>query len=194
MLLARPTVDQEKACRAREVNHVRLSTLIGFALALIIQGAMWQPARADPLPGFVNTAQFDEQDRWTRLDSGVRIYLNAPREMQHAERTLIVYATPNNSTIEQTLGCARAEGLHWQFDIQHIAAQVRRLRQIDAQHDLILAVVQPPRLAWPAFRQSEKDADKFIRSTVESLAAETRAVRIVLAAHSGGRTAAEARF
>ena len=165
---------------------MRVSKQSGLAIGLFLLAVLSNAACADPLPGFVNAAQFPEQERWTRLASGVRIYVNAPRELPRKERTLVVYATPNGSTIEQTLGCARSEGLHWQYDIQHIAAQIRRLRQINAGNDVILAVVQAPRLAWPAFRQTEKEADAFIRETVESLAAETRATHVVLAAHSGG--------
>jgi hypothetical protein len=80
--------------------------------------------RADVLAGFVETAQFEEQERWTRLDSGIRLYVNAPRDLPGANRTLVIYATPNACTIEQTLGCARGEGVPWRFDIQHVADPV----------------------------------------------------------------------
>jgi hypothetical protein len=158
--------------------------LVQFAIAL----ALSPPSlvRADLLPGFAATTEFDEQERWTRLESGIRLYVNAPRDVPGANRTLVVYATPNACTIEQTLGCARREGLPWRFEIQHVAGQVRRLRQVDPGLNLILAVVQPPRLAWPAFRQTEKEADAVIREIVASLARDTGAARVVLAAHSGG--------
>jgi len=159
-------------------------SVAAFVYCLIL--AQVSLARGDLLPGFTEAPQFGDQERWTRLESGIRIYLNASRDVPAANRTLVVYATPNACTIEQTLGCAKAEGLPWRFEIQHVAAQVRRLREVDPELNMILAVVQPPRLAWPAFRQTEKTADATIRDIVMSLARATGAERVVLAAHSGG--------
>src|SRR5438067_1259637 len=70
------------------------------------------------LPGFRRTAEFAEQERWTRLESGVRVYVNAPLVLKQTNLRLVIYATPNGNTIEQTLGCAMAEGRDWHFDIQ----------------------------------------------------------------------------
>jgi hypothetical protein len=121
-----------------------------------------------------------------------------------AKRLLVIYATPNGNTIEQTLGCAGAEretpgqaggtvrrpdaseGRDWHFDIQHVAAQVRRLREVDADEDIVLAVVQAPKLAWPAFRQAEKNAGEIIKGIVQETSRAVGAKRIVLSGHSGG--------
>jgi hypothetical protein len=120
------------------------------------------------------------------LESGVRIYLNAPLPLTKPKRLLVIYATPNGNTIEQTLGCAMAEGRDWHFDIQHVAAQVRRLREMSADEDVVLAVVQSPKLAWPAFRQAEKNAGEIIKGIVEETSQAVGAKRIVLSGHSGG--------
>lgn len=160
----------------------------GALLPIVIAIGLALPSvgRAELLPGFIESSQFAEQERWTRLDSGIRLYVNAPQSVPAAGRTLVLYATPNGCTIEQTLGCAPAEGLSWRFDIQHVAGQVRRLREVDPASNLVLAVAQPPRLAWPAFRQAEKEADTVIREIVNSLAHDIGAERVILAAHSGG--------
>src|SRR5437762_2678773 len=79
------------------------------------------------LAGFRRTVEFAEQERWTRLESGVRVYVNAPLDLKQTNRRLVIYTTPNGNTIEQTLGCAMAEGRDWHFDIQHVAAQIRKL-------------------------------------------------------------------
>ena len=64
-------------------------------------------AGSQPLwPGFQRTAEFDEQVRWSRLDSGVRVMLNAPLKQRADKRLLVIFATPNGNTVEQTLGCA----------------------------------------------------------------------------------------
>lgn len=127
-----------------------------------------------------------ENEKWSRLDSGVRIYINTPKQWRSVPRTLIIFATPNGNSIEQTLGCSLAPGRDWHFDIQHVAAQMRRLRAIDAQRDLVFAVVQAPRLSWPAFRQAEKNAGEIIRGIVETTAKDTGATQTVLSCHSGG--------
>lgn len=67
------------------------------------------PAAAAPQvlgPVFQPTVPFDEQVRWSRLASGVRIMINAPATLRADRRLLVIFATPNGNTIEQTLGCA----------------------------------------------------------------------------------------
>ena len=81
---------------------------------------------------------------------------------------------------------ATSEGRDWHFDIQHVAAQIRRLREIDADEDIVLAVVQSPKLAWPAFRQAEKNAGEIIKGIVQESSQTAGTNRIVLSGHSGG--------
>src|SRR5258706_6310783 len=98
-----------------------------FILCLILALLLTPPAVADVqtvLLGFQKAVPFNEQIRWTRLDSGIRVFIDAPLERKAARRLLVLYATPNGSTIEQTLGCAPAKDQDWRFDIQHIAAQI----------------------------------------------------------------------
>ncbi len=95
-------------------------------LALLTVAA--SASRASPqslLEGFESTGHFNEQVRWSRLDSGVRVLMNAPAVLKGDRRLLLLYATPNGNSLEQTLGCASSPDLDWHFDIQHVAAQVR---------------------------------------------------------------------
>jgi hypothetical protein len=165
----------------RASNCQILSFLVILALSSVSRAE-----RPSPLPGFHARSDFPEQDRWTRLDSGIRIFTNALLALTKSDRLLVIYATPNGNTIEQTLGCAMAEGRDWHFDIQHVAAQIRRLREISPDEDIVLTVVQAPKLSWPAFRQAEKNAGEIIKSLVEGLAKELDANRVVLSGHSGG--------
>lgn len=138
------------------------------------------------LPGFIRTAQFEEQIRWTRLPSGVRVFVDAPVGLKSGKRRLVIFATPNGSTLEQTLGCAAAKELDWHFDIQHVAAQVRRQREVTPGEDIVLAVVQAPKLSWPGFRQQQPDAGEIIRNLVSELTREFVPEHVDLACHSGG--------
>src|SRR5690349_7541603 len=109
-----------------------VAALMGLASPLLA----WPQS---PIPGFRKSEPFNEQVKWSKLDSGVRVLINAPATLSDKSRVLVVFATPNGSTIEQSLGCAASKELDWRFDIQHIAAQVRRLREIDTQRDYVLA-------------------------------------------------------
>ena len=165
----------------------RCGWAIGLIATTLAVGAL--PPNADAqslLPGFAKTALFNEQVRWTRLASGVRVFVDAPTTWEAPRRLLVIYATPNGNTIEQTLGCAASENLDWQFDIQHVAAQIRRVREIDIGRDIVLAVVQAPKLSWPTFRRERPDSGPIIRELVASLAKEFAADRVALTCHSGG--------
>jgi hypothetical protein len=138
-------------------------------------------------PQFTPSACFHERTLDLTLPSGVRLHLNLPAKIDDTKPTaLILYATPNGNTIEQTLGCAKAENLDWHYDIQHVAAQVRRLRELNPRENLALAVTEAPKLSWPAFRQSNPDHQAIIRSIVDTAVELTGAKSITLTGHSGG--------
>lgn len=144
-------------------------------------------AEAQPLSErFVSTGTFAEQARWDRLPGGIRVLTNAPQELTARPRTLVIYATPNGNSIEQTFGSAPVPGQDFRFDIQHIAAQVRCWRATVTDANILVSIVQAPRLSWPAFRAEHPDANRVIPQLVSSLATEFKADRIVLSGHSGG--------
>ncbi len=116
----------------------------------------------------------------------MRVFVNVPTRWQTSRRELIVYATPNGSTIEQTLGCVPEKDRDWRFDIQHVAAQVRRYREVAADRDVILVVTQPAELSWPTFRARQAHAGTIIRDLVHDVQREFAADRITLTGHSGG--------
>jgi hypothetical protein len=129
-----------------------------------------------------------ERFHWATFVSGVRLCVIWPRAIDPAKPTLVVlYATPNGNTIEQTLGCAAAPGLDWRYDIQHVAAQIRRLRQVDHEHNIVLAVTQAPGLSWPAFRKTHSDAGEIIQAVVNQAGIlPGKPPQIILTGHSGG--------
>ncbi len=157
---------------------LRLSLCAGLAATWIHEARAW--------PGFEKLPGFNEQTRWTRLPGGVRVFADAPHELKSPRRVLVIYATPNGNTIEQTLGCAASKEMDYRFDIQHIAAQVRRWREVAPEDDVILTVVQAPKLSWPGFRAEHPESARIIRELVASLTTEFKADRVILAGHSGG--------
>ena len=141
---------------------------------------------ASLMPGFAKSPWFGEQVREEKTETGVRMLFNAPAEM-HPDRPtlLIIYTTPNGNTIEQTMGCAMVPDLDWHFDIQHIAAQTRVLRQLE-KRNVILVCMEAEGRSWPTWRQHHPD--EAIRKLVEEVAGRMPGskVSIALAGHSGG--------
>src|SRR3954469_8641233 len=85
-------------------------------------------ASAAAIDGFSPSGFRGEQVRTWKM-SDARIVANAPGDFDPRKPTLLVfYACPNGNSIEQTLGCRLEPGMDWHFDIQHIAAQIRKLR------------------------------------------------------------------
>ncbi|MFO0868534.1 MAG: alpha/beta hydrolase [Pirellulales bacterium] len=151
-----------------------------------LAGHGFAAAGAAELAGFRRVGPFDEQVSWRWLPNGTRLCVVAPASLVRPARTLVIYATPNGNTIEETLGCTPAAGRSFRYDIQHVAAQWRRARELLADTDLLLAVVEAPQLSWPAFRSQRRGAADEIYAGVNSLADELGCDQLVLAGHSGG--------
>lgn len=139
-----------------------------------------------PLADFRVVDEWQERIRWRQEENGVRALIVAPNVLARSERCLVIYATPNGNTLEQTLGCRPGSELDWRYGIQHVAAQIRWCRQVDDSKDYVLAVVQSPELSWPGFRQTTKDANRWIDGLIEALKIDVAATEVTLACHSGG--------
>lgn len=162
-------------------------TRFGSALVVLVLVASALPA-AD-LSGFRRGPWFDEQVREQWVSEGVRVLANAAGDFDPKRPTrLIVYATPNGNTIEQTLGCGKVDGLDWHFDIQHVAAQVRTLRALTPRENIVLACTEADGLSWPAWKKRHTDGPARIRKVVEEVRGwlPDGKVRIALTGHSGG--------
>src|SRR5262249_43196649 len=141
------------------------------------------------VPGFRGGPWFDEQVRERWIEPGIRVVFNLPATFHPARPTrLVFYATPNGNTIEQTLGSEMADGTDWHFDIQHVAAQIRRLREVTPGENVALVVVEAEGLSFPAWRQRHPDNSAIIRRVVEAGCEMVPGspVRVTLAGHSGG--------
>lgn len=123
---------------------------------------------------------------WTSNDT--RIYVNSPGDFDARRPTqLVIFALPNGNTIEQTLGCGLAEKQDWHFQIQHIAAQIRKLRSL-SDENIILACVEAKGLSWPTWRKARPDNAVMIRKLVDEIVhhCPTDPRAIALTGHSGG--------
>ncbi|MFO0809073.1 MAG: hypothetical protein U0746_10650 [Gemmataceae bacterium] len=143
---------------------------------------------AADLPGFRRSAWFGEQVREEWVGDGVRVLVEVAGDFDAKRPTrLVVFATPNGNTIEQTLGCGPADGLDWHFDIQHVAAQVRRLREVTPGENVVLACFEAEGLSWPAWRRKYADSPARVVQAVAAVRGWLPKVDAVeLSCHSGG--------
>lgn len=136
-------VSPTKSMGVLKVGSSSLAIVLCFAS--MVSNCIAQPISAP----FQALAKFNEQVHWRHESNGVRALILAPNQWMRDRRCLVIYATPNGNSIEQSLGCNKPTSVDWRFDIQHVAAQIRWLRNQDTSMDYILAVVQSPQLSWP---------------------------------------------
>ncbi len=149
-------------------------------------------AIAEVWPGYEPSEQFNEQVCRMEIEPGVRAIIIAPAvELIDPAKPahVVVFATPNGNTVEQTLGCRMTEGLDWHYDIQHIAAQHRAYREINQDETVVLVCVQTDIKSWPTWRKRHEDdtalIEKVLDRTIDTIKIK-RIGRVTLASHSGG--------
>jgi hypothetical protein len=137
-----------------------------------------RPARSLAAPGEV------ADELW--LDDGVRVMINRPEARSPKPVLLVFYALPNGNTIEQTVGKSIRPGDDWHFDIQHIGAQTRFLRETIPDRSVVVAYLENDLLSWPSWRGAHGD-DGF-PAIIDAVRKrfDASSTRIVLNAHSGG--------
>lgn len=137
-----------------------------------------------------STGVFGEQeltikDHWKH----VTIDINAPITFNPKGKTfLIFYALPNGNSIAWTKGKKINNEDDWHFDIQHIAAQTRYVRNIDRRNNYIIAYLMTEQKSWPAWKRNTPDSIYIIKNIVDSISNlfAVKNPRIILNGHSGG--------
>jgi pimeloyl-ACP methyl ester carboxylesterase len=181
-------VKPEKIDNRRSVSSFHLYLKIIFFFNVLTVAAFLSEAQV--LPGFKATGLFNEQeltikDQW----KNVQININAPLKLQAKGKTyLIIYALPNGNSIEWTKGKKTKSGDDWHFDIQHIAAQTRYVRNLDKKNTYIVAFLMAEPKSWPAWKRSTPNSNFLIKDMVDSLTNLFKAYspKLVLNGHSGG--------
>ena len=143
------------------------------------------------LPGFSTSSFFDEQVVTFRLNDDMTIHINAAAIDSFRSDLpvgLALFALPNGNTIEHTVGKTLEAGEDWHYDIQHIGAQTRFLREHIQDYNLVTVYLEATQLSWPAWKTHYPNYDAIIRNTVEYLLAcfDSYDPFIVLTGHSGG--------
>ncbi|MCF4101863.1 hypothetical protein L1I30_09310 [Gillisia sp. M10.2A] len=148
-------------------------------------------SRSQVLPGFKISEDFEEQQMLIEnLIPGTRILINTPIKgfEKDKELLLVFYALPNGNSIEQTIGKKIKEGDDWHFNIQHIGAQTRFLRNVLEDKTIVVAYMENSYKSWPAWKAKTPNYKKQVKKMVD----DTKAIfqkwdpQIVLNGHSGG--------
>jgi hypothetical protein len=139
--------------------------------------------------GFSRSNDFGEWTREIETFDGVRIFINAPPPNSFSPDKpvqLIFYALPNGNTIEETIGKKLSPDDDWHFDIQHIGAQTRWLRQALTNQTLVVVYLEAGTKSWPLWRKTHPDSR--IAEILEAVRTifPTNQTELVLASHSGG--------
>ena len=81
-----------------------------------------------------------------------------------------------------------SDGLDWHFNIQHIGAQTRRLREIMPGENVVIVYLEAREKSWPQWRRKFANSNELIARIVDTLRNELRSYNpnVILAGHSGG--------
>ncbi len=137
----------------------------------------------------IENPEFDERITSFTFAPEVKVRVNAPGQGAFAagkKVLLIFYALPNGNSTDQTVGKALQPGDDWHYDIQHIGAQTRFLRDLIKDRTVVVVYLEAESKSWPAWRKEH--GDKLIPeivATVKKLFAQHE-VETVLSGHSGG--------
>jgi hypothetical protein len=146
---------------------------------------------AQVLPGFRPSGSFNEQQMVIENGSlGTRMLINAPLSgFGPGNQVLLVfYALPNGNNIEQTFGKKMQEGDDWHFDIQHIGAQTRFLRNILKKQTIVVVYLENKQKSWPAWKAVTPEYKPEVKKMVDDVKMlfSKWKPRVVLNGHSGG--------
>lgn len=140
---------------------------------------------------FIDTDHFSERTLDFRFEPEISVHINAPSKGMFDSTTktlLILYALPNGNSIEWTIGEKLKPGDDWHYDIQHIGAQTRFLREHYKDANIIVAYLMTDDKSWPKWTKEKDNSHLVIMSLVDSLASMFQSfdTKIVLSGHSGG--------
>lgn len=101
---------------------------------------------------------------------------------------LVFFALPNGNTTAQTMGKKMEQGDDWHFDIQHIAAQTRFVREKITNENIVVVYLENKLKAWPVWKRSHAEYQLLIPAMIDTVvkALSLKKYSIHLNGHSGG--------
>ncbi|MCF7808825.1 MAG: hypothetical protein K9M49_02825 [Candidatus Marinimicrobia bacterium] len=166
------------------------SKYIRLTLAILLFSGLLN-CQPTSIPGFSSSPYFEEQIQTLRFKDMMTIHINAPAISElDPDRPIgiALFALPNGNTIEQTAGKVLQEGDDWHYNIQHIAAQTRYLRQDHLGYNLVTVYLEADQLSWPAWKASQPEYAAIVQELVSMIRAQFSEYEtfLILTGHSGG--------
>lgn len=123
----------------------------------------------------------------------VTIVINAPSPVKldkDKKTALVLYALPNGNTTDWTAGKSMENDDDWHYDIQHVGAQMRFVRDICPEYNWVVAYLQSyEKSSWTTWSKNHPDDGKMIIQQIvdslQTLFAPYHPV-VMLSGHSGG--------
>jgi len=164
------------------MRHIILA-LIAFFQSFLLQSQI--------LPGFKPSGSFNEQQLVIENSPpDTRILINAPLNGFGKDNKvlLIFYALPNGNSIEQTFGKKLKKGDDWHFNIQHIGAQTRFLRNKIKDQTVVVVYLEAKPKSWSMWMGKTNDSINKIKKIVDDVKLIFRPwnPRVIMNSHSGG--------
>jgi hypothetical protein len=143
------------------------------------------------LPEFKVNEYLNEQFLSFNYDEDISVYISAPSPDEFIKgrpTALIYFALPNGNSTAQTMGKILQPGDDWHFDIQHIGAQTRFLRDKVEDYNFITVYLENSQKSWPAWKASHLNYYSIVKSLSDSILSlfEDYDPFIILSGHSGG--------
>ena len=105
-----------------------------------------------------------------RFRNDVTITIDYPGNYTfHKKTQLILYALPNGNSTAQTMGKQMQQGDDWHFDIQHIAAQTKFVRNKITDENIVVVYLENDYKSWPAWKTKHDDYLKLAQAILDTI-------------------------
>jgi hypothetical protein len=122
-----------------------------------------------------------------RIHGDIKITIDKPADLIKDQKTIVTFfALPNGNSTEQTMGKKMQPGDDWHFDIQHIKAQTKFIRQQLSNKNFVVIYLENNYKSWPSWKQKHPGFKKEIPHLIDSLSGLFNSKEIYLNGHSGG--------
>ncbi len=175
----------------QSIFKIIFSVVLLFSNSIISQQLNSPNSAGVYFDGFSILPPYDEQVKLFNFYPDVRVQINipAPEKFDITKPVgIALFATPNGNSIEHTFGKRTTASDDWHYNIQHIGAQTRFLRESNLDYNLVTVYLETSSQSWPGWRSSHSDNAQLIKAMVDSIKNIFAAYNpfVVLTGHSGG--------
>jgi len=124
-----------------------------------------------------------------RFCSDVTVTADYPKNFSGNKKTqLVFFALPNGNSTAQTMGKKLIADDDWHFDIQHIAAQTRFVRNEMPNENVVVVYLENDFKAWPQWKKKHEDYLLLIPKIIYTIqqVLQLKNCSLHLNGHSGG--------